>query len=173
MGHPLPPDSMPAASRKSHEFCTKEKLCLGKVQGIRAGNIHRSMASLSAIASSDVNRCSTENHWQSAGPVQGCGNIRRLTCFTALMGGLDELASDPVRTNQAKRIITRGYSIKGFCRQCSSLFHLRRAQIRIILSPDSHATKRPNHDRWPEIFRLAMEDFASITALTLASFSRN
>ncbi len=89
------------------------------------------------------------------------------------MGGLDELASDPVRTNPAKRIITRGYSIKGFCRHCSRLFYLRRAQIRIILLPDSHATKRPNHNQRPEIFRLAMEDFASITALTLASFSRS
>ncbi len=55
------------------------------------------------------------------------------------MGGLDELASDPVRTNHSERIITRGYSIKGFCRQCSTPFHLRRAQIRIILLPDSHA----------------------------------
>ena len=75
-------------------FMAKEKLCLGKVQGIRAGNIHR------------VNGIAFRHRFQRGKqmldrkiigevlrPAQGCGNIRRLTCIYRSHGGdLDELA---------------------------------------------------------------------------------
>ncbi len=87
------------------------------------------------------------------------------------MGGLDELAVIQFVPITAKRIITRGYSIKDSVVTVARLFYLRRAQIRIIFCRTAMLTKRPNHNQRPEIFGWRWRIFASITALTLASFS--
>ncbi len=68
------------------------------------------------------------------------------------MGGLDELAVIQFVPITAKRIITRGYSIKDSAVNVARLFHLRRARIRIILRWTTMLTKRTNNDRRPEIF---------------------
>ncbi len=160
--HPLPPDSTPVVSRKSHEkLMAKEKLCLGKSGRAFGLAIYTaSMASLSAIASSEVNRCSTE---KSLAKCWACSRLREYTAVNLYLP-LSSAASTNWRVDQtgaksSKIIITRRISIKGFCRQCGAPFIFDVRRYALFFRRTAMLTKRPNHDRWPEIFRLTMEDF--------------
>ena len=134
-----------------------------------------SMASLSAIASSEVNRCSTE---KSLAKCWACSRLREYTAVNLYLP-LSWAASTNWRVIQfvpitAKRIITRGYSIKGFCRQCSTPFSSSTcADTHYFCAGQPCSLNGPIMTEGPRYFGWRWRILASITVLTRASFSRS
>lgn len=147
----------------------------GKVQGIRAGNIHR------------VNGIAFRHRFQRGkqmldrkiiGEVLSLLKLREYTAVNLYLP-LSWAASTNWRVIQfvpitAKRIITRGYSIKGFCRQCSTPFSSSTcADTHYSFAGQPCSLNGPIMTDGPRYFGWRWRILASITALTRASFSRS